>query len=87
MPRVSYVTSKTFISGEQSHSPENECIDLCERCISKASHSVQSMRDLCGIPVWVPGHLIENSGEEEHPPYDGWYRCFHCGRPLCEFDN
>ena len=38
MPRLSYVTSESFMSGEQDNSPENENMDFCRDCWDKRIH-------------------------------------------------
>jgi len=87
MPRISYVSSKSFIAGEQTHSPENENIDFCVRCFGKIN-SLEKARDIMDVPDDVPDDFVDWEGEQDHPGYDGeGYGCYNCNRVLTGADD
>lgn len=86
MPRISYVSSKSFIRGEQSHSPENENVDFCQRCFNRIT-TLEKARDAMDVPDDIPDEFVDWEGEQGHPPYEGDYECYGCGKELGEFDD
>ena len=87
MPRVSYVGSRSFLAGEQTHSPENENIDVCRACFQKIEGDISAIRAEFRIPSYVPDNLIQADGGDEHPPYDDEYRCALCRKILGPVDD
>lgn len=87
MPRISYVSSKSFIRGEQNHSPENDNVDFCQRCFKRVN-SLEKAREMMEVPDDIPDEFVDWEGEQEHPYYaDEDYHCRSCGRELGEVDD
>ena len=87
MPRISYVSSKSFIMGEQDHSPENENLDFCRRCFARIK-TLDKARAVMQVPSDVPDEFVDWEGEQDHPGYHGeGYACFSCGNELGDNDD
>lgn len=79
MPRLSYVTSPSYIAGQQRDEPLNECLDFCQECWLQ-----QAYEDF--IPDGLDRQFVDL--DADHPPYEGdEYNCAACGCELGEEDN
>lgn len=79
MPRLSYVTSPSYITGEQKDEPLNECLDYCQGCWVEKRYEDN-------IPEGLDSQFVDL--DTEHPPYEHeLYHCEACGKLLEEEDN
>lgn len=88
MPRISYVSSESFRSGEQDHSPENENMDLCRRCWPKRRTFLDGLLVKNNLQHLINTEWVEYNDEGDHPDYDDCdYSCDCCNRVLTLLDN
>lgn len=91
MPSLSYVSSRSFRSGAQNHSPENEHFDFCVACFKRIVGDVNSpnfarIREEISMPSDVEDKWVDVL--VERPSFDlEDYRCHHCDRLLTRKDD